>query len=111
MRHQPDISAGWVDSTATHTLPAPLDSETRALLRLFLAPILETATSWEDLGQRLATKGYRLGFLSGHLVIRNEAGEAVCTGSGLGTPLAEIAARIGRPCVKAHPGGQSGELN
>ena len=111
MRHQPELSAGWIDATASPTLPAPLDSETRALLRLFLAPILETATSWEDLGRQLAAKGYHIGFLEGHLVIRNTEGEALCTGSGLGIPLAEISARIGRPCVKAHPGGHSGELN
>lgn len=110
MRHQPELEAGWTDATATPSLPAPLDCETRALVRQFLAPILETSTSWADMGERLAAKGYRLGFLSGHLVIRTSDGTALCTGSGIGIPLAEISARIGRPCVKAHSDGRSGEL-
>jgi hypothetical protein len=110
MRHQPDDRAGWPKATAAGGLPAPLDSETNALLRLFLVPILETAPDWGTLARALAAKGYALCFREGHLVILNGLGEALCTGSALGVPMARIAARIGRPCVRAHRDGHSGEL-
>ncbi|CUH74759.1 hypothetical protein [Tropicibacter naphthalenivorans] len=104
MRHYSDTQAAWPT-----TQPA-LDSETRSLLRLFLAPILETANNWNDISSGLAAKGYRLGFRDGHMVILTTAGQVVCTGSGLGVPLAQISQRIGRPCIKADRGGHSGSL-
>lgn len=110
MKHQPQTQAGWGDATPTQPLPGPLDSETRALMRLFLSPILERAKSWSDLSRQLSEKGYGLGFLKGHLVIQNRDGQPVCTGSGLGVPLAQISARIGRPCIKADRSGSSGTL-
>lgn len=122
MRHQTEGQAGWgndgqsgrsaIPSSSHHTawMPIPLDCETRAMLRLFLSPILERATSWAQIAEQLQAKGYALGFREGHLVVLNDLDQPLCTGSDLGIPLASISARIGRPCVKAHPGGTSGEL-
>ncbi|WP_425073950.1 hypothetical protein [Sagittula sp. S175] len=115
MRHQPNATAGWGDARLTGTpssgLPAPLDCETRTTLRLFLEPIISAADSWPGLAADLLKRGYALGFREGHLVILNDTGAAVCTGSDLGIPMASISARIGRPCVRAHAGGHSGELD
>lgn len=98
-------------SAETCALPVPPESETLALLRGFLAPILETASSWEDLHNQLVAKDYGIAFRQGHLVILNgHTSEAICTGAMLGTPLREIARRIGKPAVKAHVGGRTGDL-
>ena len=93
-------------------LPRPLDSETTALLRGFLTPILEAAASWTDLRDRLACKGYGLEFRSGRMVILDAASEEpVCTGQHLGVPLRALATRLGRPTVKLCLGGASAVLN
>ncbi len=114
MRHQPDDKAGWTSAQfgaqPASGLPNPMDCETRALLRLFLAPILETASTWTELAERLALKGFALTFRQGHLVILNEDGAPLCTGSDMGVPMAKIAARIGRASVRAHRGGATGTL-
>lgn len=110
MRHQTEQQAGWQRARPTGGLPAPLDSETRSLLRLFLAPILEHATSWFEMADMLRKKGYEVTFREGHLVILNDLGIALCTGADIGVPMARIADRIGRPCVLAHRDGHSGEL-
>ncbi|SNS18855.1 hypothetical protein [Antarctobacter heliothermus] len=91
-------------------LTRPLDSEALSLLRLFLAPILEGAKNWQTLSEQLARKGFQLTFRRGHMVILNDIGEGLCTGSDLGVPLARLAERIGRPRVRAHRTGQAGEL-
>ncbi|WP_299926618.1 hypothetical protein [uncultured Pelagimonas sp.] len=108
MTHHSEKTKSWAQ--ATNGLPGPIDCETQALLRLFLGPILETAPNWSEIDTRLSEKGYGLCFREGRLVILNENGEAICTGRGLGIPLAEIANRIGRPSIKMHPDGHSGEL-
>lgn len=97
---------------ARHTsLPAPIDSETRVLLSSFLTPILEQADNWRDLRNRLAAKGYDISFRAGRMVVTNtESGNAVCTGRSIGMPLRALATRIGRPNIKAHSDGVSGEL-
>lgn len=110
MRHDPQAFAGW-ERAGTPGLPGPLDCESRALLRLFLAPILESSPSWTQIVAGLAAKGYRLAFREGHLVILDEMAQPICTGSDLGVPMAQISARIGRPCVRAHADGQSGVLD
>lgn len=110
MRHQTQLQAGWQDARPMAGMPMPLDCESRAMLRQFLAPILEQAESWPALAERLHDKGYALAFRQGHLVVLNDLGSALCTGSDLGVPMAAIAERIGRPCVRAHRGGHSGEL-
>lgn len=92
-------------------LPAPLDCETALLLRSFLTPLLEGATSWRGLADALADKGYGLGFREGHLVIHNaDSGEPICTGNTLGVPLKVLAKRLGRPAVRVHQGGATGDL-
>ncbi|MDU8910099.1 hypothetical protein [Aestuariicoccus sp. MJ-SS9] len=100
-----------VTPPANDPLPAPPDCETAALLRAFLTPILERASSWDDLTRGLAGKGYGIAFRAGHLVLlRLDTGAAVCTGQFLGVPLRSLSARLGRPCVKVHRGGRSGSL-
>ncbi len=110
MRHQTDATAGWETAKKTMGLPAPLDCESRALLRLFLAPILENASTWAALDDALRAKGYDLVFREGHLVILNDLGVPLCTGRDIGVPMAEIAARIGRPNVMSDRQGRSGAL-
>ena len=91
-------------------LPEPLDCETRALLHMALAPILEGASCWSDLAGALAKRGYELGFAMGHLVIRQGDGAPLCTGRAIGFPLCELAKRFGRPTVRADRGGALGRL-
>ena len=38
----------------------PVDQETRTLLMLFLAPVLERATDWANLEEELTKRGYDL---------------------------------------------------
>lgn len=105
------MSAAWARSLRQAAgLPLPMDSESRAMLRLFLAPILERATSWGEMAGWLDEKGYSLGFREGRLVVYNDMGEGLCTGSDIGVPMVDIVSRIGKPCIKAHVGGLSGEL-
>ncbi|WP_323767315.1 hypothetical protein [Antarctobacter sp.] len=110
MLHAAISQANWPNVPKTSGLPRPLDSEALALLRLFLSPILEGAKSWQTLSEQLARKGFRVTFRLGHMVILNDTGEGLCTGSDLGVPLARLAERIGRPRVRAHREGQAGEL-
>lgn len=104
------FQANWPNSPKTPGLPRPLDSEALSLLRLFLSPILEGAKNWQTLSEQLARKGFRVTFRQGHMVILNDTGEGLCTGSDLGVPLARLAERIGRPRVRAHRTGRAGEL-
>ncbi|MGH1415529.1 MAG: hypothetical protein ACRBB0_18720 [Pelagimonas sp.] len=104
MTYQKDTPKSWAQ--ATNGLPGPIDCETQALLRLFLGPILETASDWDEMSSRLTDKGYGLTIREGRLVILNEQGTAICTGRGLGVPLADITNRIGRPTLSEHPGAQ-----
>lgn len=110
MLHSAIPAANWPDSPRTSGLPGPLDSEALALLRIFLTPLLERATDWTQLSEALARKGFGLTFRRGHLVILNDSGEAMCTGSDLGVPLARLAERLGRPSVRADRSGEAGEL-
>ena len=110
MLHAAINRAAWRTVPSTSGLPKPLDSEALALLRLFLAPILEGAKSWQNLAELLGRKGFRVTFRRGHMVILNDSGEGLCTGSDLGVPLARLAERIGRPRVRAHRTGEAGEL-
>ena len=103
--------ASWPIISRRPGLPRPLDSEALSLLRLFLTPIFERASGWQGLSEQLSRKGFRLAFRQGQMVILNDAGEGLCTGSDLGVPLAKLAARMGRPCVRAHRTGDTGELD
>lgn len=78
-------------------LPIGLDCETMTLLRCFLMPIMETASDWCEMVNRFRAKGYGIGLRGDRLVVLNEAGEAICTGSSLGMPLVSIMRRIGPP--------------
>jgi hypothetical protein len=110
MFYSPGRHADWQTVSRPHGLPVPLDSEALSLLRLFLTPVLEQADSWSDLDRTLAQKGYGLTFRQGRLIVLNDHGEALCTGRDLGVPLATLADRIGRPCVRADRTGQTGDL-
>ncbi|MGR3496476.1 hypothetical protein [Citreimonas sp.] len=98
------------DFKRTGALPEPLDSETLALLRAFLRPIVDAAGSWNDLALRLAARGYGMGFRDGRLVILDDAGLPVCTGACLGVPLRLLAGRLGRATIRADRDGRSGVL-
>ena len=89
--------SGTFHPDGSAALPAPLDSETAMLLRTCLLRHFKSATSWGDLCRRLKAKGYEIAFRSGHLVLIDENGTAICTGTTLGTPLARLANRLGRP--------------
>lgn len=91
-------------------LPEAIDCETQTLLRLFLGPILETASNWDEIKGRFTEKGYGISIRDGRLVILNENGAALCTARGLGVPFAQIASRIGRPNLRMSADGRVGEL-
>lgn len=110
MLHSAIPRASWPTTPRSNGLPRPLDSEALSLLRLFLTPVLERARSWYELSDRLRAKGFAVTFRQGRFVIVNELGEALCTGSDLGVPLARLAKRLGRPCVRADRTGKAGEL-
>lgn len=109
MRHEP-FSTPVPDDIVPGPDAAPVDCETLVLMRHFLGPILATAPSWPDLAAQLQAKGYDIAFRQGRLVILNADGQALCTGRGLGEPLAGISARIGRPALRLDPGGASATL-
>lgn len=119
MHHQPEKHAKWGNASQVSDLrtglegselPEPKDSETLITLRQFLEPILTQAQSWQDLYDTLARKGYGLAFRQGHLVILDDRGQAMCTGSSIGAPLRKLADRMGRPCIRASANGQTGKL-
>lgn len=95
---------------AENGMPMPLDSETAMLLRTVLLPHFERATSWGDLCARLASKGYEITFRNGHLVLADDTGKPVCTGSMIGSPLARLAERLGRPKLRTDCSGASATL-
>lgn len=97
------------DETSSN-MPLPLDSETAMQLRTILLPHFENATSWGDLCERLATKGFELTFRAGHLVIVDESGKPICTGAMIGSPLARLADRLGRPKLRSDCQGNRAEL-
>lgn len=112
MQMPPNARTAWHPADAVPpALPIAPDSETLALLRAFLGPILEQAVSWTDLRDSLAAKGYGLAFRSGRLVILNTGGTPVCTGQMLGTPLRLLSSRLGRPVLTLEPGGTSATLS
>jgi hypothetical protein len=96
---------------ATPALPMPLETETRALLTAFLRPIIDSAVSWADLAHRLSARGYAIAFHEGRLIILDETGQPRCTAACLGLSLRDLAARLGRPCIRAHRDGRSGRLH
>lgn len=80
---------------------ASLDCETAVLLRGWILPILDRASSWPALTEALAHKGYALAFRESRLCLTDmSSGEAVCTLRSLGTGLRELVTRLGRPAVR-----------
>ncbi|MCR9108336.1 hypothetical protein [Marivita sp. XM-24bin2] len=104
------IQSAPLDADASSGMPIPLDSETAMLLRTVLLPHFEKATSWGDLCERLASKGYEITFRNGHLVLEDDAGRPVCTGSMIGSPLSRLAERLGRPKLRTDFSGESATL-
>jgi len=102
------------------SLPAPLwqpagalgkrgspqvDSETAALFRAVLRPLIAQSVSWSSLMDTLRHKGYGLAFRDGRLFLTtHETGKRVCSLRFLGMPLRDLVARLGRPVVRAIPG-------
>lgn len=84
-------------ASTQEVVPHHVDSETQMLMRQFLNPILESAPSWQDVRAQFGEKGYQVQVVSGRLVVTNEEGRALCTGSDLGVSLDQISTRIGRP--------------
>lgn len=92
-------------------LPPGFDTESTVWFRSVLLPLFDRATSWPDLQTALGQRGYTLGFSAGHMtVIDQTTGRCLCTGSGLGAPLASLVARLGRPTLRLLPGGCTAEL-
>lgn len=83
---------------------SPVDCETAVLLRASLRPIFDNATSWAGLAHSLEAKGLRLAIRRGRLVLTECGSEQrFCSARFLGTTLRELAARLGRPVVRARP--------
>ncbi len=82
-----------------------LDVETAAMLRAWLAPDIEAARSWEELSERLARKGFLVGFIDGRLsLIAEGSGVVLCSFRFLGHGFAELRNRLGRPHVLVRDG-------
>lgn len=65
--------------------PNRADEQLVAPLRALLAHDFAYATSWQDLQQRLAIKGYRIAESGGGIVLqRHQDGSRICKGSELG---------------------------
>lgn len=89
-----------------------LDCETAALLRACVRQAFDEADSWAALIRRLESKGLRLAFREGRLMlIHAGSGAAICTDGFLGQHLPDLVARFGRPAIRmSHTGSASGEF-
>lgn len=98
------------ETNRDHAVPQPadpreIDSETAALLRSWLMPILDRAEGWPALEAALEAKGYALAFRAGRLTLTDlTTGQRICHMRKLGTPLSALVARLGRPVVRPIPG-------
>lgn len=109
----PDTAPHWHTGGTAGNLDAPeVDSETAALFRASLCPLISRSTSWPAMMDELRTKGYGLAFRDGRLFLTShETGRRVCSLRFLGMPLVDLVARLGRPIVRALPGQRAdGEL-
>jgi len=85
-----------------------VDSETAALFRAVLRPLIAQSVSWSALMDALRGKGYGLAFRDGRLFLINyETGRRVCSLRFLGMPLRDLVKRLGRPIVRASPGARA----
>ena len=96
----------WHRQVTSSNLDAPpVDSETAALFRASLIPVIAQSTSWAALADRLRLKGYGLAMRDGRLFLTShQTGARVCSFRFLGLPLSDMVARLGRPIVRALPG-------
>ena len=81
----------------------PIDCESAHLLRSCLLPVFQSAESWAALLGALEDKGYGLAFRDGRLALM-DGPRAICTGTFLGMPFAELRDRLGPPHVRPLPG-------
>jgi hypothetical protein len=110
---QPFSAPRWQPAGALGNTGTPeVDSETAALFRAILRPLIDQSGSWSALMDALHAKGYGLAFRDGRLFLTNQAtGRRVCSLRFLGAPLGDLVARLGRPIVRALPGhSANGEL-
>ena len=98
----------WHQKVTSNNLDAPpVDSETAALFRASLYPVISQSPNWATLADRLRIKGYGLAMRDGRLFLTSQqTGARVCSFRFLGLPLADMVARLGRPIVRALPGNQ-----
>ncbi len=83
----------------------PIDSESAALLRCWLHPLIARASSWEGLSRALARRGYGLAFRAGRLCLTScPDGACICSMRFLGAGLKDLVTRLGRPAVRPLPG-------
>lgn len=103
---QPAISRQGSPQDNSHETPKTgIDVETAAMLRAWLLPDITTASDWADLSERLAGKGFHVGFVEGKLcLIARSSGVVICTFRFLGHGFAELRARLGRPHVLVRDG-------
>lgn len=96
---------GSVNRTSGNPDTPLVDSETAALFRATLCPLISQSVSWPALMDTLRDKGFGLAFRSGRLFLTNHnTGARVCSFRFLGIPLRDLVARLGRPIVRALPG-------
>ena len=83
---------------ATAKTPVRADERLVAPLRALLAYDFADATTWVDLGKRLAAKGYALAEAGGGLIlIETRTGQRVCKGSELGYGYAQLLRKFDAP--------------
>ncbi len=98
-------------SYSREAVESRLDSESAMWLRATLTPIFESAQSWPGLAQALRQKGFALAFRKGRLMLLDtERGQRICTCRFLGSPLSDLAQRLGRLPIRAGRGGANGDL-
>ncbi|SDC35669.1 hypothetical protein [Ruegeria marina] len=86
--------------------PATIDCETAALIRAVILPLFEAARSWPELIDAMQKRGYGLAFREGTFCITEaDTGARLCGLRFLGLTMEQLIERMGRPCVKAAPGG------
>lgn len=82
-----------------------LDCETAVSLSCHLNRTFRDATSWTQLIDELATRGFSLEFQSERLILINDqTGVELCTCGFLGHGFASLTERLGKPCVLASTG-------
>lgn len=95
----------WQLATSGNPDAPPVDSETAALFRATLRPLISQSPNWPALMDRLRAKGFGLAFRNGRLILTDtETGARVCSFRFLGMPLSDLVTRLGRPIVRALPG-------